>query len=105
MTIDVTLEGQLPRGARPDLSVDGTVEIERLGNVIHVGRPAYGQANSTVGMFRLQPGSNEAERVRVQLGRSSVSAIEVVRGLAPGDVVILSDMSRWDNVDRVRVKE
>jgi HlyD family secretion protein len=105
VTIDVALEGQLPRGARPDLSVDGTVELERLGNVVHVGRPAYGQANSTVGMFRVVPGTDEAERVRVQLGRSSVSSIEVVRGLAPGDVVILSDMSRWDNVDRVRVKE
>ncbi len=105
VTIDVALEGQLPRGARPDLSVDGTVELERLGNVVHVGRPAYGQANSTVGMFRVMPGTDEAERVRVQLGRSSVSSIEVVRGLAPGDVVILSDMSRWDNVDRVRVKE
>jgi HlyD family secretion protein len=104
VTVDVTLEGQLPRGARPDLSVDGTIEIERLDNVLHVGRPAYGQANATVGIFRLVKGSNEAERVRVELGRSSVNSIEIVRGLAPGDVVILSDMSRWDAVDRVRVK-
>jgi HlyD family secretion protein len=104
VTVDVTLEGELPRGARPDLSVDGTIEIERLDNVIHVGRPAYGQANATVGLFRLIPGTSEAERVPVQLGRSSVNRIEVLRGLAPGDVVILSDMSRWDGVERVSLR-
>ncbi|HEY7681526.1 MAG TPA: HlyD family efflux transporter periplasmic adaptor subunit [Gemmatimonadales bacterium] len=104
VAVDVTLTAALPKGARPDLSVDGTIEIERLGRVLHVGRPAYGQANATVGLFRLVKGSNEAERVRVELGRSSVNAIEVVRGLSPGDVVILSDMSRWDAVDRVRLK-
>jgi multidrug resistance efflux pump len=104
VTVDVAIDGALPKGARPDLSVDGTIEIERLNNVLHVGRPAYGQANSTVGLFRLVPGTGEAERVRVELGRSSVNSIEIVRGLAPGDVVILSDMSRWDNVDRVRLK-
>ncbi len=103
VTVDVTLEGELPRGARPDLSVDGTIEIERLDSVTYVGRPAYGQANSTVGIFRMIPGTSEAERVRVELGRSSVNTIEVVRGLNPGDVVILSDMSRWDGVERVRV--
>jgi multidrug resistance efflux pump len=103
VTVDVTLEGALPRGARPDLSVDGTIEIERLDSVTYVGRPAYGQANSTVGIFKMIPGSNEAERVRVELGRSSVNTIEIVRGLSPGDVVILSDMSRWDGVERVRV--
>jgi HlyD family secretion protein len=104
VTVDVTLDGALPKGARPDLSVDGTIEIERLPNVLHVSRPAYGQANSTVGIFRMIPGGNEAERVQVVLGRSSVNTIEIVRGLNEGDVVILSDMSRWDAVDRVRVK-
>jgi len=104
VTVDVTLDGTLPKGARPDLSVDGTIEIERLSDVLHVGRPAYGQANSTVGIFRMVPGSDEAERVQVGLGRSSVNTIEILRGLNEGDVVILSDMSRWDAVDRVRVK-
>lgn len=103
VTVDVTLVGELPRGARPDLSVDGTIELERLDSVLNVGRPAYGQANSTVGIFRMVPGTDEAERVRVELGRSSVNTIEIVRGLNPGDVVILSDMSRWDGVERVRV--
>jgi HlyD family secretion protein len=104
VTVDVTLDGTLPKGARPDLSVDGTIELERLNDVLHVGRPAYGQANSTVGIFRMVPGTAEAERVQVGLGRSSVNTIEVLRGLNEGDVVILSDMSRWDAVDRVRVK-
>ncbi len=104
VTVDVTLDGTLPKGARPDLSVDGTIEIERLSDVLHVGRPAYGQANSTVGIFRMVPSTDEAERVQVGLGRSSVNTIEVLRGLNEGDVVILSDMSRWDAVDRVRVK-
>jgi hypothetical protein len=105
VTVDIALDGALPKGARPDLSVDGTIEIERLGEVTSMGRPAYGQANSAVGIFRMVPGTDEAERVRVDLGRSSVNRIEVVRGLAPGDVVILSDMSRWDAVERVRVKK
>ncbi len=104
VTVDIALDGALPKGARPDLSVDGTIEIERLGEVISMGRPAYGQANSAVGIFRMVPGTDDAERVRVDLGRSSVNRIEVVRGLKPGDVVILSDMSRWDAVERVRVK-
>lgn len=103
VSVDVTLTGTLPKGTRPDLSVDGTIEIERLNNVLHVGRPAYGQANSSVGLFRVIPGSNEAERVTVQLGRSSVNQIEIVHGLKAGDIVILSDMTRWDNIDRVRV--
>ena len=104
VTVDVTLDGPLPKGARPDLSVDGPIELERLDRVLHVGRPAYGQANSTVGLFRVKPGTDEAERVRVELGRNSVNAIEIIRGLAEGDVVILSDMSRWDAVERVRLK-
>ncbi len=104
VTVDVALDGALPKGARPDLSVDGTVILEKLDNVLNVGRPAYGQANSTVGLFRVVPGTSEAERVRVELGRNSVNTIEVVRGLNKGDVVILSDMSRWDAVDRVKLK-
>ena len=103
VTIDVALKDSLPRGARPDLSIDGTIEIERLGKVLHVGRPTYGQANTTVGLFRLRP-NGDAERIQVALGRSSASEIEIVRGLDAGDVVILSDMSRFDGVDRVRVK-
>jgi HlyD family secretion protein len=104
VTVDVALEGELPRGARPDLSVDGTIEIERLDNVLHVGRPAYGQPESTVGLFRLDPDGRYARRVSVALGRSSVNTIEVVSGLQEGDVVILSDMAQYDGVERVRVR-
>jgi HlyD family secretion protein len=104
VTVDVALEGALPRGARPDLSVDGTIEIERLTNVLYVGRPAYGQAESTVGLFRLDAEQKEARRVNVALGRSSVNTIEIRGGLKEGDVVILSDMSAWDSADRVRLK-
>jgi len=104
VTIDVALPENLPRSARTDLSVDGTVVIERLDDVVYVGRPAFGQANSRVGIFRLVDDGNYAERVNVQLGRSSVNEIEVVEGLQPGDVVILSDMSQWDGFDRVRLK-
>jgi HlyD family secretion protein len=104
VTVDVALQGPLPRGARPDMSVDGIVDIERLGNVLHMSRPAYGQAESTVGMFRFLPGGREAERVSVRLGRSSANDIEVLGGLKPGDAVILSDMSRYESVDRVRIK-
>jgi len=104
VAVEVALEGQLPRGARPDLSVDGTIEIERLQNVLYVGRPAYGQAESVVGLFRLEPDGKTAARVNVKLGRSSVNTIEVVQGLQPGDRVIISDMTQWDNADRVRLK-
>jgi multidrug resistance efflux pump len=104
VTVDARLEGELPRGARPDLSVDGTIQVERLDNVLHVGRPAYGQANSTVGLFRLTPEGTEAVRVNVRLGRTSVNTVEVLGGLQPGAKVIISDMSRWDGVDRVRVE-
>jgi HlyD family secretion protein len=96
VTVEVALEGALPRGARPDLSVDGTIEIERLPNVLHVGRPAYGQGESTVGLFRIEPDGVYATRIPVKLGRSSVTTIEVVQGLSPGDRVIISDMSQWD---------
>lgn len=104
VTVDVALEGALPRGARPDLSVDGTIEIERLDDVLYVGRPAYGQAESTVGLFRVAADGESANRVNVRLGRSSVNTIEVLGGLQEGDVVILSDMSRWDSTDRVRLR-
>jgi len=104
VTVEVSLDGTLPRGARPDLSVDGTIEIERLPDVLHVGRPAYGQGESTVGLFRLDPDGKYATRVPVKLGRSSVTTIEVVQGLKAGDRVITSDMSQWDNVERVKLK-
>jgi multidrug resistance efflux pump len=104
VTVEVALEGALPRGARSDLSVDGTIEIERLDNVLYVGRPAYGQAESTVGLFRLDPDGNTATRVNVKLGRSSVNTIEVVQGLNPGDKVIISDMSANDNAAKVRLQ-
>ncbi|HEX2443634.1 MAG TPA: HlyD family efflux transporter periplasmic adaptor subunit [Vicinamibacterales bacterium] len=100
--VDVTLSGELPSGARPDLSVDGTVELERLTNVVFVGRPAFGQEQSTVGLFKLLEGG-EAVRVNVKLGRSSVNTIEILEGLRPGDQVILSDMSQFDSFDRVRL--
>jgi multidrug efflux pump subunit AcrA (membrane-fusion protein) len=103
VTVDVSLEGEMPRGARPDLSVDGTIEVERLEDVLHVGRPAYGQANSAVGLFKLAPDGTEAQRVNVRLGRTSVNTVEVTGGLESGDKVIISDMSRWDGHDRVRV--
>jgi HlyD family secretion protein len=104
VTVDIRLEGEMPRGARPDLSVDGTIQVERLDNVLHVGRPAYGQANSTVGLFKLSPDGREAIRMSVRLGRTSVNTVEVLGGLQPGEKVIISDMSRWDGVDRVRVE-
>ena len=104
VTVDVALDGALPPGARPDLSVDGTIEVARLENVLYTGRPAYGQSNSTIGMFKLTEGGRYAVRVSVQVGQSSVNTIEVIRGLEVGDQVILSDMSQWDNVDRVRLK-
>jgi HlyD family secretion protein len=100
--VDVQLNGEYPKGTRPDLSVDGTIDIERLTNVLYVGRPAYGQADSTVGVFKLTP-NGEATRVQVKLGRSSVNQIEIVDGLKEGDQVILSDMSAWDSYDRVRL--
>ncbi len=104
VTVDVALDGPLPNGARPDLSVDGTIEVERLRNVLYTGRPAYGQPNSTIGMFKVTEGGRYAVRVQVQVGRTSVNAIEIIRGLDKGDLVILSDMSQYDNVDRVKIK-
>jgi multidrug resistance efflux pump len=103
VTVDVKLEGALPKGARPDLSVDGTIELERLENVLYVGRPVQGQPDSTVGIFKLIDAGRNAVRTTVKLGRSSVSTIEVLQGLQVGDQVILSDMSAWDNHERVRL--
>lgn len=104
VTVDVALPQELPRSARPDLSVDGTVTIERLEEVHFVGRPAFGQAESRIGIFRLVEGGAYAARTSVLLGQSSVNEIEVREGLAAGDIVILSDMSQWDGYDRVRVR-
>jgi HlyD family secretion protein len=104
VTVDVALDAALPQGARPDLSVDGTIDLEKMQNVLYVGRPAFGQEQSTVGMFRLEPDGSNAVRAQVKLGRSSVNTVEILQGLKEGDQVILSDMSRWDNFDRVRLE-
>jgi len=104
VTVDVTITDPLPNGARPDLSVDGTIELENLKDVLFVGRPVHGQADSTIGIFKLVEDGSEAVRVNVKLGRSSVNTIEVVQGLKVGDKVILSDMSAWDNFDRIRLR-
>ena len=104
VTVEVLFDEPTPPGARADLSVDGVIEIERLNNVLHVQRPAYGQAESTVGLFKLDPDGKTATRVNVKLGRSSVSTIEIVSGLQPKDKVIVSDMSQWDNVAKVRIQ-
>ena len=104
VTVDVALEGTLPQGARPDLRVDGTIEIERLEDVLYVGRPAYGQPNQTVSLFLVNEEEDGAQRVQVRLGRSSVSTVEVIDGLQEGDRVILSDTSKWDDFDRIRIE-
>jgi len=103
VTVDVKLDGPPPKGARPDLSVDGTITQERLDNVLYVGRPAFGQEKSTVAMFKIDVDGKTATRVSVEMGRSSVNTIEIVRGLKEGDQVILSDMSRYDNQDRIKL--
>ena len=103
VAVDVALEDAVA-GMRPDLSVDGTIEIERLERVLYSGRPAYGQPNSTIGMFKISDDGRYATRVQVQVGRSSVNTIEILRGLDVRDSVILSDMAQWDNVERVRIK-
>lgn len=104
VTIDVSLPEELPASARPDLSVDGNVIIERLDDVTYVGRPTFGQANQRVSIFKLTQDGSYADRVTIQLGASSVNDMEVREGLQPGDVVILSDMSRWDGFERVRLR-
>jgi len=103
VTVDVRLTGELPKGARPDLSVDGTVDLERLDDVLYVGRPAFGQENSTISLFKLDPDGKGGVRVPVKVGRASVNSIQVIEGLNQGDTVILSDMSRYDNTDRIRL--
>ncbi len=103
-TVDVALGGELPPGAVPDLSVDGTVDLERIANVLLVGRPASGQEKATVGLFKLEADGKTASRVQVKLGRSSVSTVEILGGLKDGDQVILSDMSRWDQYERIRLE-
>ncbi len=103
-TVDAALTGPMPPSARPDLSVDGTIELERLENVLYVGRPAFGQGQTTVSMFRVGPDGQEAARTPVALGRNSVNTIEIVNGLREGDQVVLSDTSAWDNYNRIRLK-
>ena len=104
VTIDVSLTGELPRGAVPDMSVDGTVQLQRLENVLYVGRPSLGQDNSTAGLFRVVDTNGNAARVQVKFGLSSVNSIVVLSGLKEGDRVVLSDMSAWDSYDRVRLR-
>jgi HlyD family secretion protein len=104
VTVDVSLTGDLPRGAVPDLSVDGTIQLERLENILYVGRPSLGQEQSTVGLFKIMNAAGDATRVQVALGKSSVNAIEVKSGLTDGDQVVLSDMSAWDAFERVRLR-
>jgi len=103
VTVDVGLDAPLPRGARPDLSVDGTIQLERLEDVLYVGRPVQAQPESLVSLFKVSEGGRAATRVQVKLGRSSVSAIEIQQGLQVGDTIILSDMSQWDSFERVRL--
>ena len=104
VAVDIRITGALPRGARPDLSVDGTIELDRIRDALHVGRPAYGQPGSTVGLFRIGPDGQTATRVAVELGRGSVNRIEVLGGLAEGDEIILSDTSAWDSWDTIRLR-
>jgi len=103
VTVDCSLDGPLPEGARAELSVDGTIELERLNDILYVGRPVSGQPDSTIGLFKLDPDGKGATRVNVKLGRSSVNTIEVLSGLKVGDQVILSDMSQWDSQPRIRL--
>jgi RND family efflux transporter MFP subunit len=103
-TVDVALDGPLPPGAVPQLSVDGTIDLERMTDVLYVGRPALGNENSTLSLFKIDPDGKGATRVPVKVGRASVNSIQVIEGLKEGDTVILSDMSRWDNVDRIRLE-
>jgi multidrug efflux pump subunit AcrA (membrane-fusion protein) len=104
VTVDVAFDEPFPDGARPDLSVDGTVQLERLDDVVYVGRPVFGQENNTVGIFKLVSGSSDAVRTPVKLGKSSVNTIEILDGLQPGDQVILSDTSAWETRERIRLK-
>lgn len=104
VTVDVSLTGDLPKGARPQQSVDGTIELERLEDVLYVNRPAYGQPFSTIGLFKISPDGSSASRVQVELGRASVTTFEIVNGLEAGDEVILSDTANYDSEDRLRLR-
>jgi HlyD family secretion protein len=104
VTVDVGIDDPLPLGARADLSVDGTITLENLKDVLYVGRPVHGQTDATISLFKVMPDDTDAERVNVKLGRNSVNTVEILSGLKVGDKVILSDMSQWDNVDRIRLK-
>ncbi len=104
VTVDAGIEGTLPKGARPDLSVEGIIELDRAADGLFVGRPVQSQAYGTLSLYRLSPDGSEAQRVKVHLGRGSVSTIEILEGLNPGDQVILSDTSAWDSSDRIRIK-
>ena len=101
--MDVELAGALPQGARPDLSVDGTIDLDRMSDVLYVGRPAFGNENSTISLFKLGAEGKTAVRVPVKVGRASVNSIQVIEGLHEGDTVVLSDMSRWDNTEKIRL--
>ena len=103
VTVDVHLTSEMPKGARSDLSVDGTIQLEKLDNVLYVGRPVHGQENSTIGLFKYDETGQYANRVQVRLGKSSVNTIEILDGLKEGDKVILSDTSQFDNADRIRI--
>ena len=103
VTVDVAIDGPLPTGSRPDLSVDGTIELERLDNVLYVGRPAFGDENTSTTLFKMQP-DGTAVRVPVKFGRSSVNSLEILSGITEGDQVVLSDMSAWNEVDRVHIQ-
>jgi HlyD family secretion protein len=102
--VEVRLDGAIPNGARPDMAVDGTIEIERLTDVLYVGRPVQSQENATMGLYKLEADGNHARRVQVELGRASVETIEIISGLGEGDNVILSDTSRWDDHERIRLR-
>ena len=104
VTVDVGIDDPLPLGARADLSVDGTITLENLKDVLYVGRPVHGQTDATISLFKVMPDDTDAERINVKLGRNSVNTVEILSGLKVGDKVILSDMSQWDNVDRIRLK-
>jgi len=104
VTVEVSLEGELPSGARSDISVDGTIEIERLNDVLYTQRPGYGQPESTVQLFKLEPDGKHASRVTVQLGRASVNTIEIRGGLQQGDRVIVSDITNFDTANRIRLQ-
>ena len=104
VTVDVQISDPLPLGARPDLSVDGTIELENLRDVLYVGRPVHGQSESTIGLFKLTDDGAEAVRVNVRLGKTSVNTVQILLGLKPGDKIILSDMSNWDAFDRIRLR-